>query len=445
MSACLIPAFRPVIAPLRRLIHALPGRRRVRRRRPWRPLGLLRLAGRALGAALCLLAALGLPPATAADAPRPAPAAYVISAGDTLGVVTWEEEEFTLDCQVNSVGTISLPMVGDVPAAGLTCQELQQELQRRLSRYLVEPQVTVTVKQYSALGASVFVLGEVKAPGMYPLPAGAKLLQALAAAGGATGNASDEVTVVKAGSGEFRAVSLQASALMPSPEDVLAPGDIVLVNRMREADQPGRYTVLGEVPSPGMFDLPVKSTVRVLDAMEKAGLLQASTVSGDQSRRTLLESLPRTADLEHALLSRGDVVVPLDLKALLEGDASQNLILQADDVLTVPRRALVTVSAIGEVRTPGKQLLPLGATVLDLVGAAGGVTQGARPAKATLIRVADGRPTPLEVDLARLLTRPEPAQNLQLQDGDVLFVPAQGRRDDGLLKYLMYLPYWLLY
>ena len=382
------------------------------------------------------------PPVSAQAALARAPASYRIASGDTLAVVTLGEDRFSQDCQVNSAGTILLPVVGDVTTLGLTCAELQKELQRKLARYLVDPQVSVTVKQYSPLGASVFVLGEVVKPGMYELPAGATLMQALAAAGGPTPNADDRVTVARAATGQFRTIGIGAAVLALAPDDVLGPGDVVLVKRNPEADQPGRYSVLGEVPTPGMFDLPLKSTVKVLDAMQKAGLLDPTPASGDRPRRNPVEELSRTADLEHAVLARGDVVTPLDLRALLHGDASQNLALQANDVLTVPRRNVISVYAMGEIRTPGKQVLPVGGTVLDLLGAADGVTSGARLSKATLIRLVDGKPTTQPVDVGRLLSRSDATQNLGLQEGDVLFVPGKEQGESGLMRWLPFLPYW---
>jgi protein involved in polysaccharide export with SLBB domain len=119
-----------------------------------------------------------------------------------------------------------------------------------------------------------------------------------------------------------------------------------------------RYTVLGEVPSPGVFDMPSEGEVRVLDAMQKAGLLTISGQAGEALGTALRDRLP-TADLEHAQLRRAEVVVPLNLAALLAGDTSQDLLLQSGDVLTVPRRQVMTVSVMGEVHAPGKQVVPV--------------------------------------------------------------------------------------
>ncbi len=147
----------------------------------------------------------------------------------------------------------------------------------------------------------------------------------------------------------------------------LEPGDVILALRKEDA----RYAVLGDVPRPGMFDLPVRGEVRVLDALEKAGLLTASSDPTQKRVQEVLNDPSRSADLEHARLTRAGHEQAVDLVALLRGDTSNNLQIQAGDVLTVPRRAMIRVYAVGEVHTPGLETLPEKATVLDLLNAAG--------------------------------------------------------------------------
>jgi protein involved in polysaccharide export with SLBB domain len=346
---------------------------------------------------------------------------------------------------VNASGTISYPLLGDVAATGSTCLELQATLQKGLQQYLKDPQVVVRVLRYGTQGASVFVLGEVKSPGVYPLGSDLGLMQALAVAGGATSLASGEITIIKARTGELHTTGLEhtLTGASPTAEAVIEPGDVIMVERKPEADQSRRYTVLGEVPRPGMYDMPVNAEVSVLDAMEKAGLLRSNSGGNAEPRTGANDELSSTADLEHALLTRGDVVVPLNLISLLQGDTSQNLLLQAGDVLTVPRRSLITVYALGEVRVPGRETLPPGSTVMDLLNAIGGVTSAAKLPEATILRMVDGKPTPVPVDLARLFRHADPEENVTLQEGDVLFVPAKGERRRDIWSLLPLVPYLL--
>ncbi len=377
-------------------------------------------------------------------APPPTrPEVYKISLGDTLAIIVWGEERFTQDCQVNGSGTISYPILGDVPVAGLTCQELQLRLQERLSKYLKRPQVIITVRQYGVVGMSVFVLGEVRTPGVYPLASGSGILQALAAAGGPTGLAGGEVSLVKARGGDIKTFGLEEvlAGGQIAPDAMPEPGDVLLVNRKAKAQETGRYAVLGEVPKPGMFDLPVEGEVRVLDAMQNAGLLDKDATAARMEGGAAPETERSAADLEHALLTRGEVVVPLDLAALLRGDTSQNLLLQSGDALTIPRRALTEVYALGEIHTPGRQLLPANSTVLDLLNAVKGASTTAKLSGAVILRMVDGKPTALPVDLGRLLQRADIKQNLVLQQGDVLCVPGKNESRRELWSFLPLIPY----
>ncbi len=367
--------------------------------------------------------------------PPPAVGSYRIAAGDILSITVWGEDELSGDFQVNGAGTISFPLLGDVASAGFTCAELEQNLRDRLSAFLRRPQVMITIRKYGEMGTSVFLLGEVKNPGVYPITSAAGLMQALAAAGGPTDRADGTATIVKYRTGEFITVPLNRlhNSQEPDGRAQLEPGDVVMVNTRADADRPRRYLVLGEVPDPGMFDIPLGQEVRVLEAIQKAGLVTKDGLP-------LEIEFPRS-DLRHALITRGDVMVPIDLVALLRGDTSQNILLQPGDVLTVPRRALVTVYAMGDVARPGRQMLPEKSTLLDLLNAVGGVGGSARLGDATLLRVVDGKPTSLPVNIDRLLRKGDAGQNLVLQDGDVLFVPAKGERGRQLWALLPLIQY----
>ena len=412
----------------------------------------LRAGWKALAGIMLVLAVLGLtclgaagaePPADVGSAPAtPARDGYRIASGDTLSITVWGQEQFSQECQVNGAGTISYPLLGDVAAAGLTCRQLQADLEKGLRKYLKQPQVLVRVTHYGLTGTSVFVLGEVKAPGVYPVSSRMGLLQTLAAAGGATNLASGDITLVKARSGEIQTLGLEAAFAGDSATGTVAvePGDVLVVNRKAGADRRLRFAVLGEVPRPGMYDIPADCDISVLDALKNAGLLDTSSTGQPQST---VDSSCGTADLEHALLTRGDVVVPVNLVALLGGDTSQNLLLQEGDVLTIPRRSLIAIYALGEVRSPGKQEIPAHSTVMNLLNAVGGVTSAAHLSDATLIRSVDGQPQSIRVNLGALLHQADAAHNIALQDGDVLFVPTKGDKRGDILRFLPIVPYLL--
>jgi polysaccharide biosynthesis/export protein len=109
---------------------------------------------------------------------------YVIGPDDVLDVSVWKEQELTRSLQVRPDGKISMPLLGDVQAAGLTPGQLGQSVSEKLKKYLTAPQVTVILTQINS--QRVYVTGEVTRPGAYPVLPGMTILQAITSAGGLT-------------------------------------------------------------------------------------------------------------------------------------------------------------------------------------------------------------------------------------------------------------------
>jgi len=106
---------------------------------------------------------------------------YVIGADDTLHVDVWKEPDLTATLPVRSDGMISLPLLNDVQAAGLTPMQLAASITEKLKKYLSDPRVTVIVTQMNS--QRIFVTGEVLHTGAMPLLPNMNVLQALSAAG----------------------------------------------------------------------------------------------------------------------------------------------------------------------------------------------------------------------------------------------------------------------
>jgi polysaccharide export outer membrane protein len=108
---------------------------------------------------------------------------YIIGPQDVLEISVWKEPDFTTrTAPVRPDGKISLPLINDVQAAGLTPVQLAASLAVMLRKYLTQPQVTVIVTQTNS--KRVYVLGEMNHPGPIPLLPGLTVLQALSSAGG---------------------------------------------------------------------------------------------------------------------------------------------------------------------------------------------------------------------------------------------------------------------
>ncbi|MGA9551130.1 MAG: polysaccharide biosynthesis/export family protein [Candidatus Sulfotelmatobacter sp.] len=109
------------------------------------------------------------------------PAEYVIGADDTLHISVWKEPDLTVTLPVRPDGKISLPLLNDVAAAGLTPMQLKDSITEKLKKYIADPRVTVVVTAMNS--QRFFVTGEVVHSGPMPLLPDMTVLQALSAAG----------------------------------------------------------------------------------------------------------------------------------------------------------------------------------------------------------------------------------------------------------------------
>jgi polysaccharide export outer membrane protein len=157
---------------------------------------------------------------------------YVIGAEDILDVNVWKEEELTRQVPVRPDGKISLPLLNDVQAAGLTPADLAAQITKGLEKYMTSPQVTVIVSQINS--KRIYVLGEVGRVGAYSLLPGMTVLQAISNAGGFTAFANvKNVYVMRQENGNQVKLPFNykdvISGKKPEQNIELKPGDTVLV------------------------------------------------------------------------------------------------------------------------------------------------------------------------------------------------------------------------
>jgi len=130
-----------------------------------------------IGVVLLLTIALALSPLTVSYSQT-----YVIGPGDVLAIGVWGFENLSAEVEVLPDGTVALPLIGIVRVAGLNLAQVREELTKRYAAFIKNPQVTVIVKKRGTI--SVAVVGEVVNPGAVALPRGARVLDAIASAGG---------------------------------------------------------------------------------------------------------------------------------------------------------------------------------------------------------------------------------------------------------------------
>lgn len=270
-------------------------------------------------------------PGRAADQDR---TTYVLGGEDAvtihaLNAPDMSDKPFRLDAD----GDLKLPMVGRIHAGGLTCEQLEAEIAKRLKVYLEEPEVTVSITEFRSQPVSV--LGEVGAPGVHQLEGRKTLLEMLAVAGGLRPDSGATVKITRRleygripvpgaaddPTGQFSIAEINLRDVMdakkPESNILIRPHDVLSIPR---AD---KVYVIGEVGHAGSLPLNEGQTLSVLEAVSSSGgILRTAAASHARILRPIPGSSKRTE-------------VAVDVKRILAGQ-SDDVPLLAGDVLVVP-------------------------------------------------------------------------------------------------------------
>lgn len=157
---------------------------------------------------------------------------YVIGLGDQLQIMVWKEPELAQSMSVRIDGRISLPLVGDVEAAGKTIRELKKVLEEKYGAVIAEPAVSVMLVQSKSW--RYYIIGQIKQPGEFPIDFPITVLQALAKSGGFLEWAkTDRISIVRHEGGKETIVPFNYEALINGqnlPQNALVkPGDTIIV------------------------------------------------------------------------------------------------------------------------------------------------------------------------------------------------------------------------
>jgi polysaccharide biosynthesis/export protein len=173
----------------------------------------------------------------AAETPRPKDAAsssdYIIGPDDLLSIVFWRDQQLSADVLVRPDGKISIPLLDDVQAAGLTPRQLRDRLVGEARRYVSEPVATVVVRQVNS--RKVYITGLVARPGQYPLTPTMTVLQLIATAGGLLDFAkAKEIRVMRTENGKSVNIRFDYDETTKNPGKTsqnieLKPGDTIIV------------------------------------------------------------------------------------------------------------------------------------------------------------------------------------------------------------------------
>ena len=189
-----------------------------------RPLVTAIVGGLILSVAACQSAVPAGPRATAAEQieQQRTTGAYTLGNGDQLRITVFGQPDLSGQFEVDGTGSISMPLIGQVQALGLTTPELEKHIVSLLEGdYILNPRVSAEVINYRPF----YILGEVNRPGEYPYTSGLTVLNAVAASGGFTYRANKKIVYIKSvDSDEEQAFQLTTSTVV-RPGDTLRIGE----------------------------------------------------------------------------------------------------------------------------------------------------------------------------------------------------------------------------
>jgi len=269
---------------------------------------------------------------------------YVLGPEDEITVRVFAAEDIPdKPAQIANDGTVNLPMVGEVHAAGLTVEQLQASLAAAYRKYFKDPQVTVEVTDFRSQPVSV--AGNVNTPGVVQLRGTRNLLEVIGMAGGLKPDAGDSVLITRTlnqgsipvagafvdATGKYSVAHVDIRAVMdgkhPQGNILIKPHDVITVPRAR------MIYVLGNVGKPGGYVLSDNETMSVTQAIALAGGWdKTAALSGTRILRA-----GGGAEREE---------IPANLKKIMENKAP-DLQLRPDDILYVPNSMGKVISARG--------------------------------------------------------------------------------------------------
>ncbi len=188
-----------------------------------------------------------------AEAAPPKVAEFILGVGDSIDISVYRNDDLKLSTKINPSGTVIFPLIGEVPVAGKSMTALREDLRQRYAKYIVDPQITISV---SAIQSQRFlVLGEIKNPGAFSLDTDATVLDAVAKAGGWTQDAkTSNVLLLRNVGGKLETRSLDMEAVLKGGNlaynQRLQRNDIVYVPTKKIADIARFAQYLSSILSP---------------------------------------------------------------------------------------------------------------------------------------------------------------------------------------------------
>lgn len=224
---------------------------------------------------------------------------YVLGVGDKLAVSVLGRSDYSVQVEIQSDGTIQLPYINSIPAAGRTQLALRDQIRQALiaGQFFADPAVNLSVVSFSS--RTVTVLGQVKGAGIVPIDRAYRLSEVIARAGGVADPSIDAITLTRA-SGETMELSLREIATSgPAGDPLVADGDKIFVA------PPRTYYLSGQVSSPGTYPLDKGMTLQM--AIPRGGGISPL---GSEKRAKIIRNGQELKGIKPTeLILPGDIIV----------------------------------------------------------------------------------------------------------------------------------------
>jgi len=240
---------------------------------------------------------------------------YRIAPNDLLEIKVYEEPDLTKDVRVSQDGQVSYPLLGNIKVVGLSARQLEDKIAGLLGEdYLVNPQVSVTVKEY----VRVSILGEVRSPGSYEIKGILPLTRVLAMAGGLNERANScDIKIIRVNGNMKETIEVNLDRILQkAAQDIEIKGNDTIV-----VGQIGKIYVLGKVQRPGAYEL--KKGLTTVEAIALAGGF-TDTAAPNGTKLIRIEDGKKT-------------VIAIPVGSLLSGGGRlSDIPLQENDTIVVP-------------------------------------------------------------------------------------------------------------
>ncbi|MFC1799001.1 SLBB domain-containing protein, partial [Thermodesulfobacteriota bacterium] len=328
---------------------------------------------------------------------------YIIGPGDEIKILMWGRLDATYSLEVDNEGTINFPKIGPLTVAGLTFAEIK-ELIHREAEAITGVNVNVTMGRLRTI--QVFVLGEVKIPGVYTVSSLATVANALILSGGPNLLGSLRDVQVKRNGRIATVIDIYDFLIKGdvSRNIRLMPGDVVFVPKVGSL-----VSVSGNVNRPAIYEL-----------KDRKALGTALALAGGLTPRAFNQRI----QIERPFENRFQIVLDISYEELKSKTA---IPLQDGDyirVLSIMPSAVNAVFLYGNVTRPGQYAFKDGLRILDIIPDIGGLAQDTYADYALIkrYRMSDMKAELIPFDIGRLLNQRDFNQNIALQSLDEIYV-----------------------